>query len=183
MGNRFIPPFAISLIWVKQSSRPGTFFPTFAVGCDRQLIFFLTAFPGPPGTRRGPRYDPRVFPTPRSITATARWLLALLAFVAIAASPAHVAVAITRAAPGSDLCSALHGAKSGRPAVPGGAPAVAHDCGACAFCAAPAVALPPAALAWPVAAAPAIRPVDRVSSAPAGWTGVVARARGPPARA
>jgi hypothetical protein len=122
-----------------------------------------------------------VFPTPRSITATARWLLALLVFVALAASPAHVAAAIARAAPGGDLCSALHGAKPGRPTVPG-APAVVHDCSACAFCAASVAALPPAAPPAPAATSQAIRPVDRAPTARAGWTGVVARARGPPAR-
>ena len=181
MGNRFTPPFAISLIWVKQSPVAGAFFSTFAVGCGRQLILFLAAFPAPPGAARASRYDPRVFPTPRSMTATARWLLALLVFVALAASPARVAAAIARAAPGGDLCSALHGAKPGRPTAPG-APTVVHDCSACAFCAAPVAALPPAAPALPVATAPAVRPIDDASAARAGWTGVVARARGPPVR-
>jgi hypothetical protein len=123
-----------------------------------------------------------VFTTPRSIAATARWLLALLAFGALAAAPARVSAAIARAAPGGDLCRALHGASPERPTGSGVAPTVVHDCGACAFCAAPVAALPPAAPVPPEATPPAIPPADRASTGHAGWAGILARARGPPLR-
>jgi hypothetical protein len=71
VGNRFIPPFAISLIWVKQWQGTGDFFSTTAVVCASQLILFLAAFSALPGAARAPPgYDPPVFPTPGSIAAT-----------------------------------------------------------------------------------------------------------------
>lgn len=113
-----------------------------------------------------------------SILRFAQGLLALLLFTTLAAGPARVALALAHGAPGSDLCSALHGTPASP--LPAGPAKEAASCAACAFCAVPPMASAPSCAAPGEPRDHAVRPASATFAASGPVAFLRPRVRGPP---